>query len=208
MGLGAVTLVGCAVLVYLLISIHIDRRLIARMEYVAHTERARAHWAAARRELLGLVESGKISIESETFRTFYGLQTYIMRRPDAYAEFSRRLAAVMARAPQRSPRKSWQAELEEWPPEMEPVLRHMSQGVLALVMGYPAGRRLMVRLVLRAMPAFAPIVARHASAAVFRVLADLAKSIPGVKATHRMLAAQSKFDAMRGRIRHQPPAFA
>jgi len=164
---GILIFTSASLAVYLFISGWLDRRLARRLELAAQTERTRGVWAQAREALFALVRDGKLDIRSETFRVFYGLQTFIMRRPDAYEEFSRKLARGFLAGPKKAD-PPWTKEQSQWPEGMTRVLELMTEGFKMLAFEYASGRRILIRFVAGFLLRIAPWMAVHVGARALR----------------------------------------
>lgn len=129
---------GLLAILYLAItSIPLARR-VRRLKRELRMEKTRSLWGEARAGLFDLVRQDKIRMDSATFRVFYGLQTFVLRRPDAYDEISRKMGSVLNTFPHRVTMPDpyyvgWLSEQGEWPEEMKDVFYKMSHGTLSLM---------------------------------------------------------------------------
>lgn len=205
MAAGMLVLVVGSLAAYLIIASILDLRLARRLEQIAHTERTRGVWAEAREALLELVAAGKLDVRSQTFRTFYGLQTFVMRRPDAYEDFSRLLAKAMLQS-RKARVHGWMAEAESWPAEMRSVIDRMRKGTEMLVFGYASGRRIILRILVPLLIRIAPWAAVHIGRRTFaRIKRQLKRSI-ALETERRFLAFQSRLEALQRSL--ATPAYA
>jgi hypothetical protein len=162
------------VAVYLLAGIWRAGRRARKYERIAHTEQTRSAWAEARAYLLDLVRQGKLSPRSLTFRTLYQVQTFILRRPDAYGEIAVHLRDAILTGPGEPP--PWLEERQSWPKEVNEVFRRMAQGTSLLIFGYPRwGRVFQVAKLLGRLlvPAVAGTIRQWALTAVRKMGATL-----------------------------------
>ena len=207
LGLGIVVVTAVGVVYVLLLSAAHRLRLAWQMEAIVRVERTRSQFAEARAAMMQLVFEGKLDIESHTFRTFYGLQTFIMRRPEAYNEFSRYLVATMLASPSHAKRQRWMDEVEQWHPDMAAVMDRMSRGVSMLAFEFPYGRRLIATALLR----LTPVLAAHASKKALRLASNWFGRVPIIETTRRLLAVQSKLETISRSLSMtggQQPSFA
>lgn len=189
---GVLLIMATLLAFYLLFSSWLDLRLARRLDHIATAERTRGVWAEARALLLDLVVQGKLNPRSETFRTFYGLHTFVMRRPDAFNDFSLQVAKALIHG-SRERKPGWVGEQKEWPREMVQVLERMSTGTEMLAFGHKPGRQYLIMFALRITPWLAMHLSRRAS----RRLIHLARKIAFVRAQRRLLLAYNQIESLR-----------
>lgn len=142
-------LVAIAVVAYFLLTGAFIYRSGSRFKRIALTEQTRTCWAEARNLLVILMRDGKLDPRSETFRTFYGVTTFVLRRPDQYEE----IAAALAKAflvMERGKERKWRHEMKAWPEEMTVVLGCINGGVDSLMVRH-RGWRILAPFLLRAL---------------------------------------------------------
>jgi len=159
----------------------------------ARREMARRHWAESRNLLVDLARSGQLSLHSNTFRSFYAVQTAVLRRPDEYTELSKAIAGVFLKTPDGdSPRSAWQDEIGEWPKEMAQVLKLMSLGIGSLLFRHRGWRRLVpaaVKISWLVSKSFSQDVANR-----------LQNALPPLKATALLQEAQEETSGLMSAI--------
>lgn len=112
-------------------------------------ERIRQHFASARRTLMELAISGEIDVDSITFKSFYSLQTFIMRRPDQYREISQLLLELVAtdNSEEDSDRvKRLTKESELWSDKTKDLAHFTAAGLDLIVAEYSWLYRLLSRI--------------------------------------------------------------
>lgn len=169
------------ILYFVLTTIPVSRRVRLLKKEIA-IERTRSCWAEARVQLMTLAREGKLSPHSATFRTFYGLQTFVLRRPEEYDAIARELASSFLQ-PGRKRETAWSSEMEEWPEEMKCVLDKMAEGTIRLVAVHATGRFLL------RLPRL--LVERWRQNA-FRHLNGWVKKIPSLRAEWTLIAARDE----------------
>jgi len=173
-----VFLIAILLAVYLFAGIWFASARARKYEQIAHVEATRSAWAEARGCLFELVRVGKLSPHSRTFQTLYRVQTFILRRPDAYDEISVQLREAMLAQPGHKPPHWVEEEQASWPNELGEVLTKMGAGIGLLIFGYPGwGRFLRVgkivgRLLLPAMA----LKVREVMLGVIRRLGDWSRA--------------------------------
>jgi hypothetical protein len=125
---------------------------VRRLRKAHRVERTRALWGEARYLLFDLVHQGKLDVNSGIFRLFYGLQTTVLRRPEAYDEISHTILDVLNHV-MEDPGEA-QAKVEKLPvfreigtvvsEEMRPVIGKMMEGTMSLIVGHSGYGRLLV----------------------------------------------------------------
>lgn len=182
---------GLLVAAYLLVTAIPIRRRVVRLKHEVRVEQTRACWADARSQLMELAREGKLATDSETFTTFYGVQTFVLRRPEAYRDIARALASTML---SKSPgaQNSWLQEVPDWPPEMKEVVGKMKNGTDRLVAMH-AGRRFLLGVVLR----IAPLAAVYLSRRVYLKLARMVQRIEPLAEDRTLHAAREKMELLQ-----------
>src|SRR4051794_11049406 len=87
--MSAITFIVLVLLLWILLelaTVTVIKRSRTRWQHFIRVELTRQHFADARERLFNLVRAGKLDSRSQTFRAFYQIQTYILRRPDKYTE--------------------------------------------------------------------------------------------------------------------------
>lgn len=122
------------------VHLHQARRRRLYWEHKTRVEQTRGHFAGARNELLRVVRDGELSVDSETFRQIYGIQTFIMRRPDQYVEISEQLTRALWR--HNGERATWiDEEAPTWTPRVRDVMSQTAQGIGLVIWNYSRIRR-------------------------------------------------------------------
>lgn len=124
---------------YLLITGVSSYRSGTYFKRIACTEQTRTCWAEARNLLVLLMRDGRLDPRSETFRTFYGVTTFVLRRPDEYEQ----IAAALAKAflvLEKGQERKWRHEMKAWPEEMTAVLGFINAGVASLMVRHKGWR--------------------------------------------------------------------
>lgn len=127
---------------YLLATGALSFRAARRYKCEARKDETRTHWAEARDLLVTLARDGKLDLRSETFRTFYRVQTFILRRPERYEDISRAIAEDLL-AMDALPEPPWASEVPDWPEEMSLVMRYMGAGTGSLLVWHKGWRKLL-----------------------------------------------------------------
>lgn len=134
--------IALLVALYLATSIWWGSRRARHYKNIAHDEKIRSTWAEARARLLDLVRDNKLNVRSDTFKALYQVQTFILRRPEAYAEIAARFRETfLTNSGSKPPR--WFREKNSWPDELIEVFVKMANGTLLLALGYPGIGRLL-----------------------------------------------------------------
>lgn len=134
----AFVLLGWILLVlYLLLTGILAHRRAAFYKRQAVMEETRRLFGEARFHLMQLVRDDKLSIRSRTFRVFYGLLTFIVRRPDAYRDIAGQFREVLLAPPDARIRSEMEREMRTWPNEINCVLEPMGKGIGKLIFLYP-----------------------------------------------------------------------
>jgi hypothetical protein len=137
-------------------------RRTRQLRHKLRVERTLHHFAEVRNQLTQLALERKIDAHSQTFQQLYTINTYIMRRPDAYPQISSMLQyLIMNREAERS--DSLSAESKNWSPEMKEVVKASADALGYLILNYSFFARLIYRLEKWINPSTAP---RH----ILRVL--------------------------------------
>lgn len=140
-------MVAVAAFAYFVITGALTYRSGSHFKRIARTEQTRTCWAEARNLLVLLMREGKLDPRSETFRTFYGVTTFVLRRPDQYEE----IAAALAKAflvMEKGKERKWRHEMRAWPEEMTVVLGCINAGVDSLMLRHK-GWRILAPLLVR-----------------------------------------------------------
>lgn len=166
-------ILAALVALWLITTAWVDRSRGNKYMRLAHTERTRSVWAEAREELFNLVRDEKLDPRSKTFDVLFGIQTFIVRRPDAYQEIASQLQDSLI-ASDTAEKPSWMAEQATWPAEMRSVLSKMAKGSEMLAFGYPGLFGKLLRLTGSRTPAVAATLVR-AFLGNFRLLAEHSK---------------------------------
>ncbi len=183
-----VLLVALLMAAYLIFTGSLSGRRARFYRRIAKAEHTRANWAGTREELLCLVRESKLDVNSATFQAFYSLQTFVLRRPDAYADIAQHFhrylefdaTSELAESAARMLR-----ERESWPQEMNNVLNRMSEG-LGLLLFNHLGFRGYLRLFWRLAPN-----------AALRLLRSLARNVPKLMVAAELREAQSEIQRLR-----------
>ncbi|HEY0003736.1 MAG TPA: hypothetical protein VGB17_02910 [Pyrinomonadaceae bacterium] len=120
----------------------LDRR---KVEKQIRDERTQAYFAEARIKLMGLALHDKVSVDSATFKVFYGLNTAIMRRPDAYAEIGNLLARCIVESMDQEVSSPFIEESKAWSVEVKEVAAKTAEGVHFLIIQHSPFTRSLYR---------------------------------------------------------------
>lgn len=142
-------LLAVSLISYLVITGVWSYRSGSRFKKIAQTERTRTCWAEARNLLVVLMREKKLDPSSETFRTFYGVTTFVLRRPDEYEQIATALAKAFLVQTKGHERK-WRHEMVQWPEEMVAVLGCINAGVGSLMTCHH-GWRILAPFIVRAV---------------------------------------------------------
>jgi hypothetical protein len=179
------------VLIFTVATAILDRRRAARFNRIRHTEKTRAEWAEARELLFDLVRAGKLDPRSETVRSLYGVQTFVLRRPDAYQQIARQLQKGLLTADD-SPEPAWVSERDTWPAGMASVFKKMASGTRMLAFGYPG----FLGQVVKTLWAYFPeILAGLAARSADSILGDFGGA-RGVRIEREFYKAEKKFQSL------------
>jgi hypothetical protein len=128
------TAIECGRLVLLL-------RKRSQYQHLLRVERTRAHFAQARNDLIGLVCQGKLDPNSRTFRLFYGIQTFILRRPDHYDLIGEMLWQQFVSPAGSSQPSRLAEEPGTWSDDIKGIVMRTAQGFELLMTDYSVIRR-------------------------------------------------------------------
>ena len=103
------------------------------IKHTIRVERTRHHFAEARTKLLKMVRESKIDANSETFKTIYHINTYVMRRPDQYPEISRKVLRAILLSKKEG---SLTSEAQDWDQETKEVVRETANALGLIVVDY------------------------------------------------------------------------
>ena len=129
-----VTFVAWVLLEFVLGRVTVRRRNKYRRRI--RIEQIRSHFAATRVQLMRLARSGKVDVDSYTFRSLYKIQTFIMRRPDRQKMIAMSLLVLSRLNLKAPPEEAAILELEsaEWSDELRDVVRTTSEGLNLLLL--------------------------------------------------------------------------
>lgn len=117
-----------------------------RYAHDLRVEKTTREFASARNKLMHLARTGMIDVESETFRTFYYLTTFVMRRPDQYPEISEALMKVIVLRGKSASYNLLKEESRKWTPEVKKLVREVSGAFSSLLVDYSSLFRFLLRL--------------------------------------------------------------
>ncbi len=143
------TLLLSVIILWCLVELGLGARSWAMERRYAHefrVEKTTQKFASARNKLMDLARTGKIDIESETFRTFYFLTTFVMRRPDQYREISEALMQAIIRKDSSPAHNPLQDESRSWTPDVKHLVREISGAFGSLLVDYSPLFRVLLRL--------------------------------------------------------------
>lgn len=176
---------------YLLATAWQTRRRAARYSRLCHTEQVRSVWAEAREDLFDLVRDEKLNPRSATFRVLFGLQTFVVRRPNAYEEIADMLQRQTSTRP-ASEEASWLQERPIWPTEMAAIMAKMARGTEMLALGYPGLPGKLLRFLWTRMPGVAAQLARR----YLHQIVALSKTSEAVRVERNLMAARYRLDEL------------
>ena len=182
------------VALYLYITTIPVARRAKRLRTLVRTEQTRSVWAEARAEMWDLARDGKLDVRSDTFRVFHRIQTFVMRRPDAYDDISRLLVGVMGTPSNESAAVSynWQAEQSTWPKDMDSVMQKMGKGTLMLAARGPGLRRFAVLFFRKILPWMAVHFGTRAARRIWRLFLR----VPDVRASRDLVRTAERIEKL------------
>lgn len=184
-------LLSLLLIVYLSITSWPVARRRRRYRSLARAEAARSYWGEAREELFNLVRDGKLDIRSETFRSFNAVQTFMLRRPDAYGDIAQQLLDMITVKPSGGQPK-WAGEIHDWPDEMTQILEKMGKGIGVILFGFAKRARLAALAV-----QVTGWMATRASSHVYGRAISLVRRIPVVKDKTDLLIAMNRLGELQ-----------
>lgn len=189
--------VGMLSILYLVVTTIPGRRRLVRWKREARREETRTIWAEARAQLFDLVRAGEISPQSETFRAFYHIQTFVLRRPDAYEEVAEEIASSLLAKSPRANAPPWVDEVGGWPRQMDDVVQKTAVGIGHLLIVHHGWRKFVL-----------PVAKRLPRALYRRVLRFahwcLERGIPWLRTDQELISAKRQVIRFASRANERP----
>ncbi len=128
-----------------------------KFQHEIRVERTQRYFATARNELMQLAIANEIDVNSTTFRYLYFLNTLLMRRPDAYPEWSTALRITFLRPQESESDSSVEIESEKWTPAIRDVVKTTADALDSFLIDYSLAWRLVFKLKKRSEPEITPM---------------------------------------------------
>jgi hypothetical protein len=133
------------------------RQRCKAMTHLLRLERTQSKFAEARNQLVQLVVSGELPIESATFRHLYYLNTMIMRRPDEYPAIGVALSRMRMKGEQAANGNEIAAEIPRWTPAVKKAVIATGDALGSIMFEYSPFGRFALWLARWINPKFKPI---------------------------------------------------
>ena len=111
-------------------------RKIVTLEEKQRIECTTRRFAKARAHLMDLAVQGIISTDSYTFQSLYTINTFVMRRPDQYAEISALLFRVILTGENSKDPDPLTQESVTWTPEIKAVMRETAEAIGIIILDH------------------------------------------------------------------------
>lgn len=125
--------------------------------HLYRVEETQRYFGEARESLLGLVLANKLDHQSATFQFLYSMDTFVLRRPDAYPQISLRIrSAIVDGTPGDSFGNQLQCESQSWNEDVRKVIGAHARAINNLIYSHSRILRYLRkvwRLVLKLIPA-------------------------------------------------------
>ena len=135
-----------ALLIIELIWIYVIKRSASYYRSIISQERVRDHFAYLRQELITLVKEDKLDINSDTFKMFYNIQTFILRRPDKYRGISEVLSDSLLLATSKHTSSGLDDEIEAWNSGTKNMAMNTAKGLAIVIEEFAPFRKMVAKI--------------------------------------------------------------